>query len=727
MKLSAILSAVFPAVFRRRVEDGGKRPGASETAATEAPVAAEAVAASEAPAAEAVAALEASAALEEGRRLLLLGRLGEAEGELERALGVRPGYVLAWKLLAWVAAERGDWPRAAAQWRRVLETPLEAAELTEARQSLAIALGFTGEFAEANGLADALDTDGQGQTAAELRMMLTQKALDDKGHVEARRDYGRRFPEAAADSTGWLRFAGGEDSPEAPRYTDGDLHLAGDAAAARRILSYLELRMPHTEFLQLAAHAVAEHSDPLLGFDFGADSGSGVDSDAKTAAAPSPEQLQAAANLQMEYIQHLLHYLSSNRELTEVQARTRAFCERFPDNSRGRLLLSHAAVAANDFGTVEKLIEAAGGGDLELWLAAAKGDHRTAAAVWQRIRRSRYLSAADGRGLDLTLRSREPRHPFREKILLFAAFRNERLFAPWFLDYYRALGVEHFFIVDNRSDDGTDDYLAAQKNVTLFSSGDNYNRAHSGMRWINELIRRYGDDNWCVHVDSDEQLVVPEQESGGPAPPLRRLVDGMAARGEEALPAFMLDTSPPVSAPQDLAALESFRAGDDPLKVSPLIDPDIFFFGKQDCCFFRVRGGVRDRLFDFHSTMEKAPVLRGGGGRFYLSAHNCSYARPAARSAVLLHHKLMRELMDIAKPDAAAQRVDDRGTYCRIRHGRYRDAAFLNRLWGGDESGGKENDSPLGPDVVAYKDSAQLQRLGLLGDFNPFQPPSRAR
>ena len=127
-----------------------------------------------------------------------------------------------------------------------------------------------------------------------------------------------------------------------------------------------------------------------------------------------------------------------------------------------------------------------------------------------------------------------------------------------------------------------------------------------------------------------------------------------------------------------------------------------------------MRGGVRDRLFGFHSAMEKAPVLRGGGGRCYISPHNTGYAKVSSQCAVLLHHKLLREALDMMAPGSElAWRTDDRGAYCRIRHARYRGAPFLERA----------QPIPRSPQTLAYESPAQLQRLGLIGAFDPFRSP----
>ena len=47
-----------------------------------------------------------------------------------------------------------------------------------------------------------------------------------------------------------------------------------------------------------------------------------------------------------------------------------------------------------------------------------------------------------------------------DAILAFVTVRNEMIRLPYFLDHYRGLGVDHFLIVDNGSDDGTAAFLA---------------------------------------------------------------------------------------------------------------------------------------------------------------------------------------------------------------------------------------------------------------------------
>jgi hypothetical protein len=100
----------------------------------------------------------------------------------------------------------------------------------------------------------------------------------------------------------------------------------------------------------------------------------------------------------------------------------------------------------------------------------------------------------------------------RNEIRLFAVVRDESLRLPYFLDYYRRLGVNRFFIVDNASTDGTTEYLLAQQDCCVFSTEASYVKAQAGLAWLNPLLDEYGADRWIVLADADELLVYPHIE-----------------------------------------------------------------------------------------------------------------------------------------------------------------------------------------------------------------------
>jgi hypothetical protein len=105
-----------------------------------------------------------------------------------------------------------------------------------------------------------------------------------------------------------------------------------------------------------------------------------------------------------------------------------------------------------------------------------------------RIRRKRLLWRAFRKRRELSAFSLKTKAIRRHDALLFAAMRNEMMRLPFFLQHYRALGVGHFLIVDNDSDDGTERYLSAQPDVSVWQARAGYKASRFGMDWLTCLL-----------------------------------------------------------------------------------------------------------------------------------------------------------------------------------------------------------------------------------------------
>ena len=127
-----------------------------------------------------------------------------------------------------------------------------------------------------------------------------------------------------------------------------------------------------------------------------------------------------------------------------------------------------------------------------------------------------------------------------DAILCFATVRNEILRLPYFLDHYRALGVDHFLIVDNGSDDGTTAYLNAQADVSVWRTDHAYRLARFGMDWIGWLLVQVGHGHWCLTVDADELLIYPDHTTRD----LKTLTAWLDRQGLPSFGAMMLDLYP---------------------------------------------------------------------------------------------------------------------------------------------------------------------------------------
>ena len=174
-------------------------------------------------------------------------------------------------------------------------------------------------------------------------------------------------------------------------------------------------------------------------------------------------------------------------------------------------------------------------------------------------------------------------------ILAFSTVRNEMTRLPYFLDYYRRLGVDHFLFVDNGSDDGTTAYLAAQTDVSLWTTNHSYRLARFGVDWLGWLQWRYGHGHWCLTVDADELLVYPDCQNRD----LHALTDWLDHRGTPSFGAMMVDLYP--KGPLTEA---SYSPGQDPTEVLCWFDPGNYrskthhYYGNT-----WIQGGVRERLF----------------------------------------------------------------------------------------------------------------------------------
>ncbi len=186
------------------------------------------------------------------------------------------------------------------------------------------------------------------------------------------------------------------------------------------------------------------------------------------------------------------------------------------------------------------------------------------------------------------------------QVLLFSTIRDEMVRLPYFLRYYRELGVSHFLIVDNGSTDGSRDYLIDQPDVSLWTTNASYKNARYGVDWLNWLQHRYAHGHWTLVVDPDEFLVYPFCDTR----PIRALTDWLDVSQVRSFGAMMLDMYPkgPINA-------VPYRPGQDPIEIASWFDPGNYTIAKNP--FYGnlwIQGGARARVF-FQDRPKKAPAL----------------------------------------------------------------------------------------------------------------------
>lgn len=217
-----------------------------------------------------------------------------------------------------------------------------------------------------------------------------------------------------------------------------------------------------------------------------------------------------------------------------------------------------------------------------------------------RLRRKRLLVRAFRRRRQLTAVTNHLAGLRPQPILLFSTLRNERVRLPYFLAYYRKLGVDQFLIVDNASDDGSREFLEQQPDVSLWTTPAGYKQSRFGVDWLMHLLRRYGSGNWCLTVDVDEFFVYPFAETR----PLRALTDWLDSTGTRSFSAMLLDMYPKGAMHE-----QPYREGQNPFEIAPYFDSGNYTATRNwPYRNLWLQGGPRARLF-FADQPKQAPAM----------------------------------------------------------------------------------------------------------------------
>ncbi|MFV0513542.1 MAG: glycosyltransferase family 2 protein [Jhaorihella sp.] len=187
-----------------------------------------------------------------------------------------------------------------------------------------------------------------------------------------------------------------------------------------------------------------------------------------------------------------------------------------------------------------------------------------------------------------------------DDLLVFCTQRNERVRLPYFLRYYRDMGVNHFLFVDNDSTDGSLDYLADQTDVSVWHSAASYKRARFGVDWLNWLQMKHGHGHWCLVVDPDEFLIYPFCDTR----PLRALTDWLDASSIKSFSAMLLDMYPKGRLDE-----QSYVEGRNPIDIACWFDSGNYT-QRRNKAFGNlwIQGGPRSRVF-FRDNPANAPAL----------------------------------------------------------------------------------------------------------------------
>lgn len=251
---------------------------------------------------------------------------------------------------------------------------------------------------------------------------------------------------------------------------------------------------------------------------------------------------------------------------------------------------------------------------------------------------------------------------------------------PHFLTYYRELGIERIFYVDNSSTDESIEILRMHEDVHVWQCASPYVEENRfGVAWQEALMKQYGKNHWCLLADMDELFQFPFQEHRS----LRDFTQELDAEGANNVHALYLD-----------------MYSDRPLSQTVIVPGEPFV---EVCPYLdRTWPGARGRLLDarWNAGMTKQPLVKWHNRlRFSPGFHRLSGKKVMSRTqCAALHFKYVNTMPAYVRHLIAA------------RHGFQPAQQIYERYF-------DQNPDPCFYDSevsVKYKNTDQLIRLGFL-------------
>lgn len=228
-------------------------------------------------------------------------------------------------------------------------------------------------------------------------------------------------------------------------------------------------------------------------------------------------------------------------------------------------------------------------------------------------------------------------------VILLLVVKNDLERVKLLIDYYRKNGVERFAVLDDKSDDGTREFLMGEPDVDVYASDVNYS-TKGRQAWLARLVDIYGFDKWYLIVDADELLSYVGMDKLN----IKALAKKMDVEGRTALRMMLLEmypdgdilTMPPVDVENIMSVYNYFDSKEYRLK----------YMDVMSC----VVGGVRCRYFYDNNFKEapyltKYPLVKIRPGMIPCHSHMnfpFEYNKDLPLSGCLLHYKFLPQDID---------------------------------------------------------------------------------
>ena len=128
------------------------------------------------------------------------------------------------------------------------------------------------------------------------------------------------------------------------------------------------------------------------------------------------------------------------------------------------------------------------------------------------------------------------------ELVAIVVVRDEMWRMPFFLAYHRWIGIQHFIVIDNRSIDGTSDFLKSEPDVTCILAPGDFKSSSYSRDWFYWALRLAPPHRWNLILDADE-LFIGTQLIRGNLVALTRSLDRECV---SIAAASMVDCYPPI-------------------------------------------------------------------------------------------------------------------------------------------------------------------------------------
>lgn len=229
----------------------------------------------------------------------------------------------------------------------------------------------------------------------------------------------------------------------------------------------------------------------------------------------------------------------------------------------------------------------------------------------------------------------------RNSPILICVVKNDLERVKLLIEYYKNIGINRFCFLDDKSDDGTREFLLNVDNVALFESSSDYSTVVRQI-WINKIINFIGYNNWYVVVDSDEFLELSDNFRK-----INDFIDYLETNKLYSAKAIMVDLFSKNSLYYDIK--QNF---DEIFKNCNLCYPCYYYEVSPFEIF--IKGGGRKLLFDLvNSTdspvMSKYPIFYAFESTILINSHFSlpeKYFSQIRPLCVLKHYKFLAKDRD---------------------------------------------------------------------------------